>query len=103
MCIVVHWGRRCGRELVLGDGIGYGLLDDDSFDVEFDLLHGHRGSRGSGDDGERGSEANGRRRVGVGQDVLEGLKGEIDEGFGLLAEVESPVVLGVCEGVLEGD
>ena len=80
-----------------------GSLDDDLFDIEFDLFLGRRGRGGGSDDGERGLQFDGGRGFGVGQDVLDGLDGEVDEVFDFFAVVEGPVVLGVSEALLEGE
>ena len=97
---VVHFGRA-GSSWAVGDGFRVGVLGDHFFDVELDLFLGRRG-RGRGlDDGERGLQADGGRGLGVGEEVVEGLNGEVDLVFDFFAEEEGAVVLGVREGMLE--
>ena len=77
-------------------------MDDlDLFDVQRDLLLRLRG-RGCGlEDGERGFEADAGTRVGIGEDLLDGLDGEVGQGLGFFPVEQGTVVLSVGEGVLE--
>ena len=60
-----------------------------------------RGSDGGFDDEDGGSEPDGRRRFGVYEDFGEGLKGQIGESQGLLAQLKGADVQGVRQGHLE--
>ena len=108
MCNVVHCGGRvgrfyrgCGSELVFGDGWGRSFRDNDLFDIELNLLFGFGGRGGGLKNGERGSQADTGRRLGIGEDAVYGLDGEVNEFFGFVAEEKGAVVLGVGEDVLE--
>ena len=75
----------------------------DFFDVEPDL--GFRRRRGGGfvEDVERGFEANAGWGFRVGEERFESRVGFVGEGLGAFAVKEGAFVLGVSEGVLEGE
>ena len=107
LCRVVHEGRLglCGAACLRSRGLGLGLrlVDGDLLDVDDHLLFGCRRCGGQVDDRECGFQAGGGGGFGVGKEVVQGLDGEVDLGFDLFAEVERATVLGVSEGLLEGE
>ena len=122
LCRIVHGLRSCNRRaghrnfrrglrlciivqiLRMVEDVRFRVVDDlDLFDFEGDLLLGLRGCGDDLQDGERGSEANRGGGLRIGEDLPDVVDGEVGEGFGFFAEEQSAVVLGVREGVLEGE
>ena len=90
--------------ILLVEDVRFRVIDDlDLFDFKGDLLLGLRWRGDDLQDGERGSEANRGGRLRIGEDLPDVLDGEIGQDLGLLAEEQGAIVLGVREGVLEGE
>jgi len=92
LCRVVHWW-----------GPGLRVVDGDFFDWDDHLLFGRRGCGGQLDYCEGGFQAGGGWGFGIGEEVVKGLDGEVGFRFHLFTEVEGATVLGVGEGLLEGE